>query len=80
MPITNAQSETRIDEIEAGIYRIHTPVRQMPGGFSFNQYLVVDDEPLVFHTGPRRMFPLVREAIAAVMPVEQLRWMQRSSA
>ena len=46
----------------------------MPGGFSFNQYLVVDDEPLLFHTGPRGLFPLVREAIATVMPVERLRW------
>src|SRR3954471_24351350 len=74
MTITNTQSGTRIDEIEAGIYRIHTPVRDMPGGFSFNQYLVLDDEPLVFHTGPRRMFPLVREAIAHVLPVDRLRW------
>jgi flavorubredoxin len=74
MAITNTQSGTRIDEIEAGIYRIHTPVRDMPGGFSFNQYLVLDDEPLVFHTGPRRMFPLVREAIAHVLPVDRLRW------
>lgn len=39
------------------------------GGFSFNQYLVVDDEPLLFHTGPRKMFPLVREAVASVLPV-----------
>ena len=76
MTITNSQSGTRIDEIEEGIYRIHTPVRQTPGGFgfSFNQYLVVDDEPLVFHTGPRRMFPLVREAIDRVLPVDRLRW------
>jgi flavorubredoxin len=35
--------------------------------------LVVDEEPLLFHTGPRRMFPLVREAVAAVLPVERLR-------
>ena len=41
----------------------------MPGGFSFNQYLVVDDEPLLFHTGPRGLFPLVTEAIASVLPV-----------
>jgi flavorubredoxin len=76
MAITNPQSGTRIDEINDGIYRIHTPVPPsvVPGGFSFNQYLVVDDEPLLFHTGPRRMFPLVREAIAAVMPIERLRW------
>jgi flavorubredoxin len=72
--ITNTQSGTRIDEIAAGIYRISTPVAVVPGGFSFNQYLVLDEQPLLFHTGPRRMFPLVKEAIAAVMPVERLRY------
>jgi flavorubredoxin len=78
MTTTNSQSGTRIDEIADGIYRIHTPVREVPGGFNFNQYLVVDDQPLLFHTGPRRMFPLVREAIAAVMPPETLRWISFS--
>ena len=72
--ITNPQSGTRVDEIAAAVYRISTPVSVLPGGFSFNQYLLVDEEPLLFHTGLRRMFPLVREAIAAVMPVERLRW------
>lgn len=74
MGITNAQSGTRIDEIADRTYRITTPV-QLPGmgGFSFNQYLIVDDEPLLFHTGPRKMFGLVREAVASVMPVERLR-------
>ena len=71
--ITNQSSRTRIDEVADGIYRISTPVDLVPGGFSFNQYLVVDEEPLLFHTGPRRMFPLVREAVAAVLPVERLR-------
>jgi flavorubredoxin len=74
MGTTNTQSGTRIDEIDAGLFRINTPFRDTPGGFSFNQYLVVDDEPLVFHTGPRRMFPLVREAIASVVSVDELRW------
>jgi flavorubredoxin len=46
----------------------------VPGGFTFNQYLVVDDEPLLFHTGPRRLFPAVRDAVASVLPVERLRW------
>ena len=72
--ITNPQSGTRVDEVAPAVYRISTPVSSLPGGFSFNQYLVVDEEPLLFHTGLRRMFPLVREAIAAVMPVERLRW------
>lgn len=74
MTTTNTQTGTRIDEIADRIYRIHTPLRDAPGGFSFNQYLVVDDQPLLFHTGPRRLGPLVREAIGAVMPIEKLRW------
>jgi len=72
--ITDASSNTRVDEIATGIYRISTPVANVPGGFSFNRYLVADDAPLLFHTGPRGMFPLTREAIAAVMPVERLRY------
>ncbi len=72
--ITNAQAGTRVDEVAPSIYRISTPVDVVPGGFSFNQYLIADEEPLLFHTGPRRMFPLVREAIASVLPVETLRF------
>lgn len=78
MTTTNSDSGTRIDEIEDGIFKIHTPVRAIPGGFSFNQYLVVDDEPLLFHTGPRKMFPLVQQAIAHVLPVDKLRWISFS--
>lgn len=74
--ITNAESGTRVDEIETGIYRISTPLppEAFPGGFSFNQYLVVDDEPLLFHTGPRALFPFVREAIDSVIPASRLKW------
>ncbi|WP_242342326.1 oxygen-binding di-iron domain-containing protein [Anaeromyxobacter terrae] len=68
------EAGTRIDEVADGIYRISTPLAAVPGGFTFNQYLVVDDEPLLFHTGLRRIFPSVRDAIARVMPVEKLRW------
>jgi flavorubredoxin len=74
--ITNSQSRTNVHEVAAGIYRINTPVGP-PGGaaqFSFNQYLVMDDAPLLFHTGLRQMFPLVREAIDAVVPVARLRY------
>jgi flavorubredoxin len=71
-------SATRIDEIHDGIYRVNTPLPSLPGGFSFNQYLVVDDEPLVFHTGPRALFPDVRDAIARVIPVAKLRWISFS--
>jgi flavorubredoxin len=74
--LTNPTSGTRIDEIATGIHRITTPLRapELPGGFSFNQYLVVDDEPLLFHTGPRSMAPLVIEAIKKVLRIEKLRW------
>ena len=68
MSITNAQSGTNVHENADGIYRINTPLSVVPGGFSFNQYLVMDDEPLLFHTGPRKLFPLVREAVASLMP------------
>jgi len=78
MAITNTQSGTNVHEIADGIYRINTPLPVVPGGFSFNQYLIVDDEPLLFHTGLRRMFPLVREAVASVMPVERLRYVSFS--
>src|SRR5712692_4737086 len=76
MPVTNKESGTNVSEIAAGIYRISTPVSPdlIPGGFTFNQYLIVDDEPLLFHTGLRRTFPLVREAVASVIAPERLRY------
>jgi len=69
MTVTNSQSGTNVHEISSGIYRISTPVPPsvIPGGFTFNQYLLVDDAPLLFHTGPRSMFPWVREAVAHVL-------------
>ena len=75
MTVTNRQSGTNVHEIADGIHRIHTPVQiEGAGGFSFNQYLIVDDEPLLYHTGPRKMFPLVREAVASILPVTKLRY------
>jgi len=75
MTVTNSQSGTNVNEVSDGIYRINTPVMFENGNsFSFNQYLITDDEPLLFHTGPRKMFPLVREAVASVLPVERLRY------
>jgi flavorubredoxin len=74
MIVTDTQSGTNVHEVSDGIYRINTPVRIPDAGeFSFNQYLIVDDEPLLFHTGPRKLFALVRQAVASVMPVERLR-------
>ena len=68
--------ETNLDEIADGIYRLSTFVPDVapPAGFTFNQFLVAADEPLLFHTGPRGMFPLVAEAVARVLPVESVRW------
>ena len=67
--------DTRIDEVADRIFRLSTFVPEIgPTGFTFNQYLIDDEEPLLFHTGPRLMFPLVSEAIATVTPIERLRW------
>ncbi len=75
MTVTNRQSGTNVQDVADGVYRINTPV-SIPGagGFSFNQYLIVDDEPLLFHAGLRKMFPLVREAVESILPVEKLRY------
>ena len=65
-----------IDEIARDTYRISVamPPAVVPGGFSFNQILLMDDEPLLFHTGPRKLFGLVREQIEKIMPLQALRW------
>jgi flavorubredoxin len=67
--------DTRIDEVADRIFRFSTFVPDIgPTGFTFNQYLIDDEEPLLFHTGHRAMFPLVAEAITTVTPLERLRW------
>src|SRR4029079_14931203 len=68
--------ETKIAEIADGIYRLSTYVPQIapPAGFAFNSFLIRGDEPLLFHTGLRKMFPLNRDAVATLMPVDKLRW------
>lgn len=68
--------ETRISEIADGIFRLstYTPDIAPPAGFTFNQFVVNADEPLMFHTGLRRMFGSNREAIARILPPEHLRW------
>jgi flavorubredoxin len=66
---------TNIHEIADGVYRLSTTVQEAaPGGFTFNQYLLTGDEPLLFHTGGRQLFPLVSEAVAKVIDVDRLRW------
>jgi flavorubredoxin len=67
--------QTRVAEIADGVYRLSTFVPEVgPGGLAFNQFLILGDEPLLFHTGLRRMFPLVREAAARVIDPARLRW------
>lgn len=68
--------ETRISEIADGIYRLSTFVPDIapPAGFTFNQFLVLGDEPLMFHTGLRKMFPFNRDAVSRLISPERLRW------
>ena len=68
--------ETTVGEIADGIYRLSTFVPEIapPAGFTFNQFLVLGDEPLLFHTGLRKMFPLTLAAVARIMPPDRLRW------
>ena len=67
--------KTEVTEIADKIYRLSTFVPQVgPTGFTFNQFLIDADEPLLFHYGQRALFPLVSDAVKRVMPLEQLRW------
>jgi flavorubredoxin len=68
--------QTRVDEIADGIYRLSTHVAEVapPAGFTFNQFLVMAEQPLLFHCGMRGLFPSVSEAVAKLMPVTRLRW------
>ncbi len=74
MSTVPSQFGNTIDEISDGIYRISisVPPPFTSQGFSFNQYLIADEQPLLYHTGPRKMFPLVRQAIEKVMPASRL--------
>jgi flavorubredoxin len=76
--ITNAQTGTRVDEVADRIYRISTPIKEVPGGLSFNQYLVAADQPLLFHTGPKKLYPLVEQSISSVMQVNNLQFIAYS--
>lgn len=74
--IPETEMETSIKEIADGLYRISTFVPDIapPAGFTFNQFLVLGDEPLLFHTGLRKMFELNRAAVSRIIPPERLRW------
>ncbi len=78
--ITNNQSGTSLEEVAQDTYRISTPIppHLIPGGFSFNQYLIAGEKPVLFHSGPRAMFPLVREAIEKIVPVSRLAYVALS--
>jgi len=77
--ITNLETGTNVHEVAPRIFRINTPI-PLPDGsaFNFNQYLVAADAPLLFHTGPRRLFPLVSEAVGKVIPLASLRYVSFS--
>lgn len=66
---------TETHEIADGIFRFSTFVPDVtPQGFTFNQFLIQADQPMLFHCGHRCMFPLISEAVARVLPLDQLRW------
>lgn len=67
---------TRIDEIAERIYRISTFVPGVAGpqGFTYNQFLLDAEEPLLFHTGMRGLFGAVSAAVTTVLPLSRLRW------
>jgi flavorubredoxin len=68
-------NDTKVDQIADRIYRISTCVPEIaPGGFTFNQFLIDAEEPLLYHTGMRNFFPVVRAAVERVLPVDRLRW------
>ena len=67
--------DASIDEIGPDTFRVNVKLPDaLPGGFSFNQYLVVDESPLLFHTGPKKLFPVIAAQIEKVMPVSKLRY------
>lgn len=82
MTIVHAATGTNVHEIAGGIFRISVPVPPnpgLPGGFTFNQVLIVDDSPLLFHTGPKQLFPMVKAAVDHVLgSADKLRYVSFS--
>jgi flavorubredoxin len=68
--------DIRTDEIAERIYRVSVFLPNGAGGagFMFNHFLIVADEPLLFHCGLRKMFPLVSAEVAKIIPLTRLRW------
>jgi flavorubredoxin len=70
---------TTVDEIAPDIFRLSTYIPDVgPAGLGFNQFLIRDTEPMLFHTGMRALFPLVSEAVASLIPLDELRWVSFS--
>jgi flavorubredoxin len=73
--MTQPAFETQVDEIAPDVFRLSTLVPDIgPDGFTFNQFLIRDEQPFLFHTGMRALFPLVSQAVGRVIPLETLRW------
>lgn len=69
---------TQIDEVADGIWRLATPVAAEffpPMGFTYGQFLIAGEEPLLYHTGPRKAFGCVKAALIDICPIETLRWL-----
>ena len=65
-----------ITEIAPDFYRISTYIPEID--LQFNQFLVKDDEPLLFHTGMKALFPVVREAVETIIDPSKVRWISFS--
>ena len=68
--------EAKVDEIGDRIYRVSMfmPHVRPPAGLTYNEFIVLADEPLLFHCGHRKLFPDVSAAVARVLPLNRLRW------
>jgi len=64
--------ETRVTEVAEGVHQLTTHITEID--FGFNQYLIAAEEPMLFHTGMRGLFPLVSDAVSRVVPLDGLRW------
>ena len=67
--------ETKVAEIASGVFRLSTFIPEIsPIGFTFNQYVIKAEQPMLWHCGGRNLFPLVSRAASTVIPLESLRW------
>lgn len=70
---------TTVDEIAPDTFRLSTLIPEVgPEGFSFNQFVIRDEQPFLFHTGMRGLYPLVSAAVASIVPLADLRWISFS--